>query len=86
MVASLAVTPSTASIDDQRNVGGFEVLARHHDGELLGHQLGLALAADSGGVDEAVGLAVPLDEFVDRIASGSGNGGNDGASGPGERI
>ena len=65
--------------DHQRHVGGFQMLARHHDGKLLGHQFGLALAADSGGVDEAVGLAVVLDQFVDRIARGSGNRRNDGA-------
>ena len=39
--------------DQQRDVGGLEMAARHDDGELLRHHLGLALAADSGGVDEA---------------------------------
>ena len=38
--------------DEEGDVGGLEVLAGHDDGQLLGHELGLALAADAGGVDE----------------------------------
>src|SRR5450631_1687768 len=75
------------SVDqDERDIGGFEMLARHHDGELFGHQLGLALATDSGGVDEAVGLAGVLNEFVNRVASGPGEGQKGGATGAGGRV
>ena len=86
IVASLDVTPSTASMTIERNVGAFEMLARHDDGELLGHQLGLALATDSGSVDEAIGLAIALHQFINRIARGSRDRRDNGATSSGERI
>ncbi len=55
----------------QRDVRRLKMLARHHHGELLGHQLGLALAADAGGVDKAVVVALALDHFVHGIARGA---------------
>ncbi len=72
--------------DEQRDVGGFEVLARHDDGELLGHHLGLALAPDAGGIDEAEEVALALDDLVDRIARGAGDRRDDGAAGAGQRV
>ena len=39
--------------DEERNVGGFEMTARHDDGELLGHEVGLPFAANAGGIDDA---------------------------------
>ena len=59
--------------DEQRNVGLFEVLARHHDRELLRHQVRLAFTADAGGVDEAKALAIALDQFINRVACGAGD-------------
>src|SRR5271166_2695678 len=38
----------------QRDVGGFKVLARHHDRKLLSHQLGLPFATNSCGIYETV--------------------------------
>ncbi len=70
----------------QRDVGSFRVLARHHDRELFGHQLGLALAADARGIDEAIGLAVAFDHFIHRVARGARDGGYDGAIGRSERV
>ena len=61
-------------VDDQQgNVGGFQMLARHHHRKLFRHQVSLAFAADAGGVDEAKRLAVVLDDFVDGIARGAGD-------------
>ena len=82
MVASPPVTPSVASIIIRATSARFQMLARHDDGQLLGHQLGLALAADAGGIDEAIALAFVLHQFVNRIARGAGNGRDDGARGP----
>jgi hypothetical protein len=48
--------------------------AGHDDGKLLGHEIGFALASDSGGVDDTEALAVVLNDFVDGVASGSGDG------------
>src|SRR6185437_13718879 len=72
--------------DEERDVGGLKMAAGHDDGKLLGHEVGFALAADSGGVDDAELLAVVFDDFIHGVTRGSGNGGNDGARGPGERI
>ena len=72
--------------DEEGDVGGFEVLAGHDDGELLGHEVGLALAADAGGVDEAEVVAAAGDDFVDGVAGGAGDGGDDGAVGSGEGV
>ena len=60
--------------DEQRDVGGFEMAACHDDGELFGHHVGLAFAANACGVDEAVLCAVVLDDFVNGIARGAGDG------------
>ena len=49
------------------------MLPRHHHRHLLGHQFRLALAADSGGIDETIGQAITLHELIDRIASGARN-------------
>jgi hypothetical protein len=38
----------------------------------------LAFAADAGGVDEAEAASIVLDDFVDRIARGAGDGRDDG--------
>src|SRR6185312_11028131 len=46
--------------DEKRNVRGFEMAAGHDDGKLLGHEIGFALASDSGGVDDTKALAVVL--------------------------
>ena len=72
--------------DDQRNIRGFEMLARHHDRKLLGHQLGLALAADSSSIDEAVVLSVSLHEFVNRVARSPRDRRHDCATSSGQRI
>ena len=72
--------------DEEADVGGFEVLAGHDDGELLGHEVGLALAADAGGVDEAEVVLAAGDDFVDGVAGGSGDGRDDGAVGSGEGV
>ncbi len=78
---------SLGGVDHQQSdVGGFEMLARHDDGKLLGHQVGLAFAANAGGVDEAEGLSVTFDDFVDRVAGGAGDGGDDSARGAGQVI
>ncbi len=86
MLASMLVTPSVASISEQRNVGGFEVLAGHDDGQLFGHHLGLALAPDAGGIDEAEEVALALDDLVDGVARGAGDVRNDGAVGAGQGV
>ena len=70
----------------QRNVGGFQVLARHHDGELFRHQVGLALAANAGGIDEAEALAVVLDDLVNRVPRGAGDGRDNGSLGSGQPV
>src|SRR5271167_128545 len=46
--------------EDERYVGCFKMLARHHDRKFFGHQFGLALAADASRVDEAIDHAVAL--------------------------
>jgi hypothetical protein len=60
--------------DEEGDVGGFEVLAGHDDGELLGHEVGLALAADAGGVDEAevVAGAVTTSSTASRVVPAMG--------------
>ena len=71
---------------EQRDVGVFEMLARHDDGKLLGHQVRLALAANARRVDKAKTLPVALDDLVDRIASGAGDRRDDRARGSRELI
>ena len=74
-------------VDDQDGeVCGFEVLASHDDGEFFRHQVGLALAADAGGVNEAEVVIVAGDELIDGIARGAGDGRHDGAVSPGEGV
>ena len=68
----------------QRNVGGFKMFARHDHGKFFRHQMSLAFAANAGSIDKAKALAVALDDFVDRIARGAGNGRDDGAVRTGE--
>ncbi len=65
--------------DEERDVSAFETAAGHHDAELFGDERGLAFAADAGGVDEIVEMAVVLDFGVDGIHRGTGNGRDDGA-------
>ena len=72
--------------DEQGDVGGFKVLAGHDDGELLGHEVGLALAADAGGVDEAEVVAGEGDDLIDRIPSCPCYWTDDGAVGSSERV
>ena len=67
--------------DEQRDVGGFEMFARHDDRKFLGHEMRLAFAANAGGVDEAEAASVVLDDFVDGVAGGAGDGRDDGAVG-----
>ena len=71
---------------EQRHVTGFEMAAGHDDGELFRHEMGLALAADAGGVDQAHALAFMLDDLVDGVAGGAGDGGNDSAAAAGEGV
>ncbi len=72
--------------DQQRDVGAFEMLAGHHYRKFFGHEARLAFAADAGSIDETEGAAVVLDDFVDGVARGAGNRGDDGAVGRGEAI
>src|ERR1035437_7495337 len=72
--------------DEEGDVGGFEVLASHDDGELLGHELGLALATDAGGVYETEVVMGAGYYFVYCIPSGAGDRGDDGAFGAGEGV
>src|ERR1039458_6145884 len=72
--------------DEERDIGGLEVLAGHDDGELLGHELGLALAADAGGVDETEVVAGAGDDFIYSIPSCTGYRTDDGAVGAGEGV
>ncbi len=72
--------------DEQGDVGGFEVAAGHDDGELFRHEMGLAFATDAGGVDEAEAGRRVLDDLVDGVARGAGDGRDDGAVGAGERV
>src|ERR1019366_7219357 len=72
--------------DEERDVGGFEVLAGHDHRQLLGHELGLALAADAGGVDEAEVVAGAGDDLVYSIPSCTGYRADDGAGGSGEGV
>lgn len=70
----------------QRNVGGFQMPARHHHRELFGHQLCLALAANPGRVDEAEIVILVTDHLVDRIARGAGHRRNNRAGAAGKGI
>src|SRR5579883_555334 len=70
----------------QHHVGHADVPAGHDHAQLFGHGFGLALAADARGVDEDVLDAVACDGFIHGIAGGSGDGGDDGPLGAGERV
>ena len=70
----------------QSNICSFEMLARHHHGELLRHQSGFAFAADTGSVDEAITLFVPLYDFIHSVARGAGNWRHDSSRRTGELI
>jgi len=72
--------------DEEADVGGLEMLARHDDGELLGHELGLALATDAGRVDETEVVRAASDDFVDRIPSRPGYRTDNGARAAGEGV
>jgi len=72
--------------DKEADVGGLEVLAGHDDGELFGHETGLALATDAGRVDEAEVVRAAGDDLVDCVASGAGDGRDDGARRAGEGV
>ncbi len=72
--------------DEQCQVGGLEMTAGHDDGELFGHHVGLALPANACGVDKAVLRAIVLDNFIDSVACGAGDGGDYGARGVGECV
>src|SRR5829696_2665992 len=65
--------------DDDRHVGALQAPARHQDRQLLGHLLGLALAADARGVDEAEGVPVGLEDGVNRVARRARDGRDDDA-------
>ena len=62
------------------------MLARHDDGQLFCHELGLALATDSGGVDETEVVRAASDDLVNRVAGGAGDGADDGARAAGEGV
>ncbi len=47
--------------DEEGDVSGFKVAARHDDGELLGHEVRFAFAADAGGIDDAEVVAFVVD-------------------------
>ena len=71
-------------VDDQQgDVGRLEVPTGHDDRELLGHLMGFALAPNSGRVDDAVAVALVVENFVDGVAGGAGDGRDDGAAGAG---
>ena len=72
--------------DEEADVGGLEVLAGHDDRQLFGHELGLALATDSGGVDETEVVRAAGDDFVDCVTGGAGDGRDDGARAAGEGV
>ena len=74
-------------VDDQQgHVSRFKMTAGHDDAQLFCHQVGLALAADAGGVNKAELAALEFDDLVDRVAGGAGDGRDDGAGGAGEGI
>ena len=56
-----------------------QVSPGHHDAQLFGHQLRLALASDTSRVDENEVRSAAFDLFVDRVARGARDGGNNGA-------
>ena len=71
-IAGIELADAFGGIDDQqRDVGAFQMLARHHDRKLLRHQVRLAFAANAGGIDEAKAPSVVLDDFVDCVARGA---------------
>ena len=70
----------------QRDVSGFQMLARHHYGEFFRHQVGLAFAADAGGIDKSEGFAVVLDNFIDRVTRGPRDRRDDGPLGAGQPV
>jgi len=72
--------------DEEADVGGLEMLAGHDDGQLFGHETGLALATDSSGVDETEVVRAASDDFVDCVAGGAGDGRDDGARAAGEGV
>ena len=72
--------------DEEADVGGLEVLAGHDDGQLFGHEAGLALATDSGGVDETEVVRAASDDLVYGVAGGAGDGRDNGARAAGEGV
>ena len=50
------------------------------------HHFGFALASDAGGIDEAEEVALALDDLVDGVAGGAGDGRNDGPFGIGKGV
>ena len=74
----IELTYTFRRIDHQQgNVGGFQVLARHDDGELFRHQVRLALSANAGGINEAETLAIMLHNLIDCIPRSARDGRND---------
>jgi hypothetical protein len=69
-----------------RHVRHPQMPARHHDAQLFGHQFRLALATDARRIDENIIRSVVRHGFVHRIARGSGDGRDNRALHPGERI
>jgi hypothetical protein len=66
-----------AGIDDfDDEVGAFEFLVGALDADALDF---VATFAEAGGIDEAEGDAVDLDDFLDGVAGGAGGGADDGA-------
>ena len=66
-----------AGIDDfEDEIGAVEFLVGALDADLFD---GVASIAETGGIDEAEGDTVDLDDFLDGVAGGAGVGADDGA-------
>ncbi len=52
----------------------------------LRHQVGLAFAANAGGINKAEALTIALDDFIHGIAGGAGNRRDDGTARAGKPV
>jgi len=67
-------------VDNQDgDIRALEMTAGHDRAELFGDEFRLALAADAGGIEEAIGFAVAIDDSVHHVARGASLRGDDGA-------
>src|SRR4029077_5948689 len=77
---SVALRDALLAIDhEQRDVCALEPTTRHHHAEFFSDQVGLALAANAGGVDEAINAAVPTDFDIYGVHGCARHGRDDGA-------